>query len=127
MKENIQPINIVLYILLTVFTFGLFYFIWQYKQIKQINILAGDVKDGFFKWFFLSLITLGIYHVYHEYKMSEHILELQDKYGTKKSSKEFPLLCLLISLFGFFIIIDFVHQEEINKLIKAYHSSPTLY
>ena len=127
MKEHIQPINIVLYILLTVFTFGFFYFIWQYKQIKQINILAGDVKDSFFKWFFLSLITFGIYHVYHEYKMSEHILELQDKYETKKSSKEFPLLCLLISLFGFFIIIDFVHQEEINKLIKAYNSSPTLY
>jgi hypothetical protein len=118
--KKIEEVNIVLYIVLCIFTFGLFYFYWQYRQMKQCNILLGVDDHGLLKWFFLSLITFGIYHFYHEYKMSQDILLIQEKYGLKVSGSEYPILCLMISIFGFFLISDFIHQEELNKAVRVY-------
>ena len=64
------------------------------------------------------MITLGFYHIYHEYVTSQQIMLLQTKFGLKESPESFPILCLIISLFGMFFVSDMVHQEEINKIIK---------
>jgi len=121
MKE-LKEVNIVLYIVLCIFTFGFFYFYWQYRQMHDFNVLLGRNEHGFFKWLILSLVTFGIYHLYHEYKMSQDIIELQEMYGLKVNGGEFPLLCLLVSIFGLFLVSDFIHQEELNKLIRKVNS-----
>lgn len=121
--KQIEEVNIVLYIILCIFTFGLFYFYWQYRQMQQCNVLLGINEHGLLKWFFLSIITFGIYHFYHEYKMSQDILLIQEKYGLRISGNEYPILCLLISIFGFFLVSDFIHQEELNKAIRVYRQN----
>jgi signal transduction histidine kinase len=122
--QKLEEINIVLYIILCVLSLGLFYFVWQYKQMQQCNILLASEEHGLFKWFFLTFITLGIYHFYHEYKMSQDIITIQEKYKMDKvSGNEFPILCLIVSVFGFFLISDFIHQEELNKIIRKIKSS----
>ncbi len=117
--NEIKPVNIVIAIILTIFTFGLYYLYWQYRQFKIINKLLKEDKNSFLLWFFLSIITFGIYHIYHEYVMSNDILYIQEKYGTKRNSDDFPVLCLILSVFGFFIISDIIHQEELNKIINS--------
>lgn len=119
--EELKEINIVLYLVLCFFTFGLFYFYWQYRQMEQCNILLGRDEHGLFKWLILSFLTFGIYHFYHEYRMSQDVIELQEKYGTKVSGSEFPIICLIISIMGIFLIVDFIHQDELNKIIKKLH------
>lgn len=122
---KLEEINIVVYIVLCIFTLGLFYFVWQYKQMHQCNVLLGSDEHGFFKWIILSFITFGIYHFYHEYKMSLDIIEMQEKYKMKKvNGTEFPILCLLLSVFGFFLVSDFIHQEELNRIIRKINSNP---
>ena len=122
--QKLEEINIVLYIILCVVTLGLFYFVWQYKQMHQCNVLMEKEEHGLFKWFILSLITFGIYHFYHEYKMSQDIIDLQIKFEMKRvHGTEFPILCLIISVFGFFLISDFIHQEELNKIIRKINNS----
>ena len=116
--NSLREINIVLYIILTLITFGLFYLVWQYKQMKQCNILLGRSEHGILKWIFLSFITFGIYHFYHEYTFSKDILEIQEKYKSKVNSSEYPLICLIVSLFATPLVTDFIHQEELNNIIK---------
>lgn len=120
--EKLEEINIVLYILLCVFTLGFFYFYWQYRQMKACNVLLNSDEHSLIKWFVFSMITFGVYHFYHEYKMSKDIIELQEKYGLKVNGPEFPLLCLIISIFGLFLISDFIHQDELNKIIRKINS-----
>ncbi len=71
------------------------------------------------KWLLLSIITFGIYHIYHEYVTSNQILEIQKNYELKQGPDTFPILCLLLCWFGMFLVTDIVHQEEINKIIVA--------
>lgn len=122
-QPELSEINIVLYLVLCFFTFGLFYFVWQYKQFKQCNVLLGESRHGYILWLLLSFITLGLYHMYHEYKFSQDIMSLQAKYGLKQNGPEYPLICLIISIFGFFLIVDFIHQDELNKIIAKYNDS----
>lgn len=86
--------------------------------MQQCNILLESKEHGFLKWFFLSLITFGIYHFYHEYLMSKDIILLQEKYELKVNSQDYPILCLIISVFGFILISDFIHQDDLNKIIR---------
>ena len=116
--NKIEEINIVLYIILSIVTFGFFYFYWQYRQMKQCNLLLGSEEHSMLKWFFLSLITFGIYHFYHEYLMSKDVIEIQEKYQMKTNSKDYPMLCLIVSIFGFVLVSDFIHQEDLNKVIR---------
>lgn len=120
-KDSLEEINIPLYLILCFFTFGLFYFVWQYKQFKQCNILLGEERHGFFKWIILSFLTFGLYHMYHEFKFSQDIIALQGKYHLKQNGSEYPVICLIISLMGFFLVIDFIHQDELNKVIQKYN------
>jgi Na+/proline symporter len=125
--QKIEEINIVLYLVLCVITLGFFYFYWQYRQMQQCNVLLGTKEHSMLAWFFFSLITFGIYHFYHEYKMSQDIMELQEKYGLRVHGTEFPILCLCISIFGFFLVSDFIHQEDLNKIIRIINSDPAMY
>ena len=118
---QLAPVNIVLYVVLCVFTFGLFYFYWQLKQFEQCNALFNERKHGFLKWFLLSFITFGIFHFYHEYKLSQDIINLQRKYGLKEREDYYPIACLIISLMGFILGVDFIHQEDLNKIIEKYN------
>ena len=122
--QKLEEINIVLYIILCVITLGLFYFVWQYKQMNQCNVLMEKNEHGLFKWLILSFITFGVYHFYHEYKMSQDIIDLQTKFEMEKvHGTEFPILCLIVSVFGLFLISDFIHQDELNKIIRKVNAS----
>ena len=46
---------------------------------------------------------------------------LQKKYHLEVSSKEFPLICLVISLLGWFLVVDIIHQDELNKIIDKFN------
>jgi hypothetical protein len=122
----LKEINIPLYLILCIFSFGLFYFYWQYRQMDQCNVLLGEDEHGLFKWFLLSLITFGLYHFYHEYKFSQDIIKLQEKYGLKVNGAEYPLICLVISFIGLFLVVDFIHQDELNRIIAKYNQLNSL-
>ena len=122
-RTSVSEINIILSVIFCIFTFGLYYFFWQYQQFKQCNTLLGEDEHGFMKWLFLSFITFGIYHFYHEYKFSQDIIVLQERFGLKVNGPEYPIICLVVSFMGFFLLIDMVHQDELNKIVNKYNNS----
>ena len=114
--ETEGVISIPLYIILSVFTCGLWGLVWQYKQFQILNAWEGEEEHNFWMWLLLSIITFGLYGVYYEYKLSKSINAIQEAHGMKVNS-DLPLICLLLTLFGLnvFGITSAIQQNDINK------------
>ncbi len=106
--------SIPLYLILTVFTCGLFNLYWNYRQMVACNDMLGEDEFSFWMWFLLSLVTCGFYHIYYQYRMGSVIVEIQREQG-ERENKDLPVISLIFS-FIFPIIVDCIHQNEINKL-----------
>lgn len=106
--------NIALDVILSVITCGIYWFFWQARQMRAINYLLGHERYSFWLWFFLTLITCGLYNIYYEYYMAQGIVEAQDMRDLPRS-KDLPVLSLILSIIGLNIVTDAIQQNEINK------------
>lgn len=105
-------------IILTLVTCGLYNLYWNYKQMKSCNELLGRDEFSWGTWLLLSLVTCGIYHVYYQYKMGES-LYLIEKFENVPVFDNLPMISLLGTLFGFSIVVDAIHQDQINKIYET--------
>ena len=102
--------NIALDIILTLLTCGIWNLIVQAAQMRAINAIIGTQKYRFWSWFLLSLVTCGVYHIYHEYRKSEDLAQFR-----KGGSQHEPIATLLLTMFGMSIVADAIQQAEINR------------
>jgi len=108
-SEHIR--NIPLDIILTLLTLYLYNVIWwQHKQMRAVNAMLGQEKYSWGMWALLSLVTCGIYHVYHEYRKSEDIARVLGRGGSNDG-----IVNLLLTLFGLGVIADAIQQARINE------------
>lgn len=114
--ENVRSIWLDLF--LTLITCGLWNVRVQYAQMAAMNLwlekkgarLGLRHRYSFWKWAVLSLITLSLWHIFHEWKKSQDIATL--------SMRERGLdgvLAVILSILGFSIVIDAIHQSFINQ------------
>ncbi len=109
--------DIALNLILTILTCGFYGLYWKYKQMQACNYFLRRNEFSFWEWFFFSIITCGIYHIYYQYKMGSVIVDIQ-KAMHKNISDSLPILSCVLSVFGLFIIVDCIHQHEINKFFE---------
>ncbi|MCB0356780.1 MAG: DUF4234 domain-containing protein, partial [Bdellovibrionales bacterium] len=81
-----------------------------YKQMESVNFMLKQEKYSFLPWAILTLITCGLYHVYHEYRMTQDICRVL---GEPNSNE--PLVNLVLSLFALSIVADALQQALINR------------
>ena len=117
-SSSIERISIPIYLILTILTCGIFNLYWNYKQMEACNALLNREAFQFWIWLLLSIITCGLYHIYYQYKMGAAINEIQKQEETHVF-ENLPLLGTLLTVFGFSIVTDCIHQHEINKIIKG--------
>lgn len=115
-RENYN-LNIALYLILTLITCGLFNLYWNYKQMEACNYLLKREEFRFLYWLLLSIITCGIYHIFYQYKMGSSIVEIQ-RTTNKTISESLPIISCLLTIFGLSIVVDCIHQHEINKIVS---------
>ena len=108
--------SIPLYLLLTILTFFLFNFYWNYRQMQACNDLLGRREFGFLSWLILIFITCGIYHFFYQYKMGLAINEIQDR-SDLPITEGLPVLSVVAAILGFGIVADCIHQHEINRIV----------
>lgn len=109
----IERKSILIDILLTIFTAGLFNLWVQYRQIRDSNaLLPEEERKSFLFLILLSFITLGLYFVYHEFKLTRdlHLLVYKDV------RTEVELLCGVAAFFGLWFIVDSYQQSLLNEL-----------
>ncbi len=102
--------HIVVDILLTIVTCGIYNVYIQYRQIQAVNAMLGEPRYDFFRWAIFTFITCGLYHVYHEYLVTKDLM----KYGGEHAEWE-PLVAVFLSVAGFSWLVDALQQNTINK------------
>ena len=105
-------------IVLVLITCGIYDLFWQYRQIRFVNLVSGEVKFSFLKWLIFTILTCGLYNFYHEYVMGREIVDLQGKCGASQN-EDLPLLSIVLCAVSLGIITDAIQQREINLLIDA--------
>lgn len=109
-------LTIALYLILTLITCGLFNLYWNYKQMEGCNYLLNRQEFRFVYWLLFSILTCGLYHIFYQYKMGSAIVEIQQN-TNKAVFDSLPILSCLVTIFGLSIIVDCIHQYEINKIL----------
>jgi len=102
--------NIAVDIVLTILTLYVFNIWVQYKQILAANAMLGQEKYSFWKWALLSLVTCGIYHIYHEFRKSEDLARV-----TGRATSNDGLISLILTIVGLGFVNDAIQQSRINE------------
>ncbi len=120
---ELEPSSIAKDVILTLLTCGIWDLVWQYRQMRTVNLLLGYEEFHFGKWLIFSILTCGLYHLYHEYLMGRAIVRVQHKYGLP-TSESLPAISLILALISLGIITDAIQQKEINMIIEALRERP---
>ena len=107
--------NIVICIVLSIVTCGIYGIYWMVCLNDEINLLSGEPKptSGVMVVVF-SLITCGIYGLYWYYKMGNAVDRIK---GTSSSS---GILYLVLGIVGFGIVNYALMQDTVNKAVRGY-------
>jgi len=109
-------VSIPMYVVLTLVTCGFWNLYWNYRQMVACNEMVGREEFNFLVWFLLVIVTCGIWHIFYQYKMGTCIVEIQRKMG-KPVFENLPILSCILTLLGWSIVVDIIHQNEINKVV----------
>ncbi len=110
-------------VILTLITCGIYNLFWNHRQMAVFNALLEEDRFQFWTWFFLTIITCGIYHIYYEYRMAEAMKQLQRKFD-RPVNDNLSMLALILSIFGFPIVVDAIFQDELNSIVSRDTRTP---
>ncbi len=110
--------SIVLGIIFSLLTCGIYSLYWEYKQMATLNAWLGRTEYRFGFWLLLCILTCGIFALYYEYKMAVGVNEVQANNGLNVSNS-LAVICVLLAIFGIGIASLAIQQWEINKFYNA--------
>ncbi len=109
----IQKRDIVLAIVLSIVTCGIYTLYWFVVMTDDANKISEDDSTSGGVSLLLTIITCGIYGFYWNYKMGKKIYDAGQNYN--KNIPDNSILYLILSLFGFSIISYCLIQSDLNK------------
>ncbi|MDR2517940.1 MAG: DUF4234 domain-containing protein [Spirochaetaceae bacterium] len=120
--------SLVMFMLFSVITLGIYGFYWIHLLAKDINTLCrGDGKktSGLRAFLLLGIITLGIYDLIWWYMLGDRLQDTAPKYNL--SFKESGGAIVLWSVLGSIIIVGpiislYIVIKNTNALIEAYNA-----
>ena len=105
--------NIVVAIILSVVTMGIYGIYWFVKMTDETNQMVDQPAASGVMAFLFSILTCGIYTFYWNYKMGKKVYEIQLKNNQPASDNS--ILYLVLSLVGLSIVNWCLIQSELNK------------
>lgn len=113
----IKERSIVVSILLTLITCGIYGIYWFITLTDDAARAAGDPDFSGVKSFLFSIITCGIYGLYWYYKMGKTIYVAQQKAGVDASDNS--VLYIVLGIISVGIISYCIMQNDLNTIAKA--------
>lgn len=120
--------DLIKYILLTIFTLGIYSFYFIYKMAQDMNTMCEDDDDktgGLVAFMLLSFFTLGIYSLYWWYKVANRVYVNAPRFGltvAEKGSSYILWFLLGFVTFGIgFLIATHIVLKNVNALARAYN------
>ena len=107
--------DLVLNIILTIVTCGLWGIVWEVQIADDIKLLTGeeDLASGIVL-VLLSLVTCGIYFIFWVYNAGNKLELVKAGYGLPTESK--GLVYVVLSIFGFSIVALALMQNDLNTV-----------
>ena len=112
----IKERNIVVQVLLSIITCGIYGIYWFFTLTDDAARSAEDPNFSGIKSFLFSLITCGIYTFFWNYKMGKTMYADNQKAGIK--AEDNSVLYLILSIFGLSIVNYCIIQNELNTLAR---------
>ena len=116
MRAQIEERNIVVYLLLTLVTCGIFGIYWMIVILKDIATTSGEDINPWMV-ILLSIITCGIYGIYFSYQMGKYMVKAGENYNVKIEDNS--ILYLILTIFGFGIVTYCLVQNDLNTIAKT--------
>lgn len=107
--------DLVLNIILTIVTCGIWGIIWEVQIADDIKLLTGE--EGLVSGIvlvLLSLVTCGIYFIFWVYNAANKLELVKAGYGLPTESK--GLVYVVLSIFGFSIVALALMQNDLNTV-----------
>ena len=111
----IQKKEIVLYVILTIITCGIFGIVWFINITDDTAKLSGDNEMSGGKAFLFTLLTCGIYGIYWAYKIGQQLYKTKTDHNIQASDNS--VIYLILQFFGLGIIVYCLAQNDINEII----------
>lgn len=117
-KVNLQsPLitkrDIVVAIILTFVTCGIYGIYWFIVMTDDVNSLSDEKMASGGTAFLYSILTCGIYALYWNYKIGQKMAEAGKKYN--KPINDNSVLYLVLSIFGFGLVNYCLIQSDLNR------------
>lgn len=115
-KAPIKRRDIVVCILLTIVTCGIYGIVWFISMADDLNVASGrtgDMSGGLV--FLLSLITCGIYSLVWMYQAGQKVSEIRRRQGLPPNDSN-GILYLVLTMFGLGIVSYCLIQSELNDV-----------
>lgn len=105
--------EIVLCIVLSIITCGIYGLVWFVLMTNESNSLVEEKTASGGLALLYTILTCGIYSIYWNYKMGKKMYEAGLK--NNKNIDDNSILYLVLSLFGFSIVNYCLIQNDLNK------------
>ena len=110
--SEVKEKNIVLCIVLSIVTFGIYGIIWFIQMNTDIKTITKDEWFSGGKNILLTIVTCGIWGMYWAYKVG--------KAETTYASKDNAVLYLVLTIFGLGIVVYCLAQNNLNQYALAH-------
>jgi membrane protease YdiL (CAAX protease family) len=105
---------LILSIVFIIITFGIYGIIWEFKLFAEItNEKRKNREASALVYFFLSLITFGIFALYLFYRMGKNIDDL------KRTNNSTGIIYIILSLIRLGFVAVLLAQHEANMAING--------
>jgi hypothetical protein len=109
--------DVVLPIILTFVTCGIYGIYWHYKMMSEIAADLGRTDINPVLEIVLVFVTCGIYAFFLAYKYPKLVTEMQAKRGMQVN--DISTVSLILAIFGLIIVSHALLQSELNKVWDA--------
>lgn len=119
----IQKRNIVVSIILTFVTCGIYGIIWFIGLTDDVRNASGDERLSGGKCFLLTLITCGIYGYYWAYLIGKAMSQAKTKNNMQADDN--AVLYVILQVLGLGIVTYCLVQNDLNSIADKNTTTPT--
>jgi hypothetical protein len=109
--------NTILYVFLSVITFGIWGHIWFFRVAGALLELKPDCGVKPFRDWILSVCTFGLYAVYLLFKFPKVLFQIEQERGIQ--SNDFSIISILLVFFGLALVSWCLIQVHLNTIVDT--------
>lgn len=112
----IQKRDLVINLLLTIFTCGLYGLVWFIIITDDVNTASNEDEASGAMSLLLTIITCGLYGIYWSYRMGKQLYRAKEKRNMVASDNS--ILYLILSIINLSIVNYCLIQLDLNEIAK---------